>query len=302
MKIENREVVCWGGYQYFKEKVDKLQAAVNIKYIYKSKQDMDGFLFLDDSMQILELENPFVVISFAKVADVEDAARWCNKHNVPFCHAQFLIDNGRYDVKYIKAIGGKYTDERGNKIEVDRCASGDIVIETIESCNGSIKIGSIGVKNRLHIKIMGERAKFEIGDETSLVSVNVIVNSDGIVSIGKDCMISHTVTLMQSDQHLIFDAETGKRVNFPKNIVIGNHVWLGRECELLGGAEIGNNSIVGARAVTSGKFPSNVIIVGSPAQIIRKGIVWARDSVKDCNEIQLYDQCKDQAGKKYEIT
>ena len=229
MKIENREVVCWGGYQYFKENADKLRAAVNIKYIYKSKQDMDGFLFLDDSAQILELENPFVVISFAKVADVEDAAKWCNKHSVPFCHAQFLIDNGRYDVKYIKAIGGKYTDERGNKIEVDRCASGDIIIETIESCNGSIKIGAIGVKNRLHIKIMGERAKFEIGDETSLVSVNVIVNSDGIVSIGKDCMISHTVTLTQSDQHLIFDAETGKRVNFPKNIVIGNHVWLGRD-------------------------------------------------------------------------
>lgn len=300
MNTQKQEIVSWGGFQYFKENIEKLQESIAIKYVYKSKQDLEGFLYLEKSEQILKLENPFVVISLAKVSDVEEATKWCNKYNIPFCHAQFLIGNGRYDMKYIKAVGGKYTDKRGNRIEIHKNAAGNIIIETSEACNGSIKIGDVKVTDKLHIKIMGEKPQFELGDKTTIFSVNAIVNSDGVIAIGKDCMISHTVSLMQSDQHLIFDAETNKRINHPKNIVIGNHVWLGRECELLGGAEIGNNSIVGAKAITSGKFPSNVIIAGCPAKIIREGIIWARDNIKDSNGIQSYELCKDQGARQYE--
>ena len=64
-----------GGFQYFKENIEKLQESIAIKYVYKSKQDLEGFLYLEKSEQILKLENPFVVISLAKVSDVEEATK-----------------------------------------------------------------------------------------------------------------------------------------------------------------------------------------------------------------------------------
>lgn len=45
---------------------------------------------------------------------------------------------------------------------------------------------------------------------------------------------------MQTDHHHIFDQNTYKRINISKDIQIGNHVWVGRDVELLAGASIGN--------------------------------------------------------------
>jgi acetyltransferase-like isoleucine patch superfamily enzyme len=47
------------------------------------------------------------------------------------------------------------------------------------------------------------------------------------------------------DSHSILNLETGKRVNWAKDIQIGRHVWLGAKTKILGGAEIGENAIIG---------------------------------------------------------
>lgn len=52
-------------------------------------------------------------------------------------------------------------------------------------------------------------------------------------------------------------------------VVIGKNVWIGNNVTILKDRKIGDNSIVAAGAVVSGKFPANVIIGGIPARIIR---------------------------------
>lgn len=295
--------ISWGGYQYFHENIDKLKQIVDVKYIFGNKKYMkqidDSYTILESKNEILKLKNPYVIISQAKDADIIDAMMWYKENKIPFVHLDFLINKGKYKLQYLKAVGGKYTDFRNNTIKVHPKAKGNIIVEVAEAENSTVEIGNIAVRERFYVKMMGKNANFKIGDETTIFSANVLVNTDGEVSIGNECMFSHTISIMQSDMHHIFDKYTHKRINYEKNICIGNHVWVGRECELLGGAEIGNNSICGARTVTSSKFPPNVIIAGCPAKIIREGIIWSRDNIKD-NSLDYFEECKDQAALKYE--
>jgi acetyltransferase-like isoleucine patch superfamily enzyme len=52
-------------------------------------------------------------------------------------------------------------------------------------------------------------------------------------------------------------------------VLIGQNVWISNNVIILKNSQIGNNSIVAAGTVVSGKFPDNVIIGGIPAKIIR---------------------------------
>lgn len=299
--LKGMTIVSWGGYQYFEENIIKLDKKIKIDYLYANKnyvKNVDNYNILERKEQIESLQNPFVVISQAKVEDIQKAARWCKERNVPFTHLEFLINDNKYSIKYIKAIGGIYKDFNRNVIKVSENARGNIIIETSEAQDSYATIDNISVKERLYIKLFGRNAKFSIGEGTTIVSANIIVNSNGRVKIGNDCMLSHSISLMQSDQHQIFDIDTGKRINHTKNIAVGNHVWIGRECELLAGATIGDNCVCGARTTTSGSFPANSIIAGCPAKIVRKGIIWARDNIKD-KECDFYSDCKDQAALKY---
>lgn len=52
-------------------------------------------------------------------------------------------------------------------------------------------------------------------------------------------------------------------------IVIGDGTWIGINATILGGTEIGKNSVVAAGAVVKGKFPDYCVIGGVPARIIK---------------------------------
>lgn len=50
---------------------------------------------------------------------------------------------------------------------------------------------------------------------------------------------------------------------------IGDDVWIGRECLMLGGKKIGSHTIIGARSVISKDIPCYVIAVGNPIRVIK---------------------------------
>jgi acetyltransferase-like isoleucine patch superfamily enzyme len=54
------------------------------------------------------------------------------------------------------------------------------------------------------------------------------------------------------------------------SIKIGRNCWLGNGVVITAGVELGDNVVVGANAVVTKSFPSNVIIAGVPAKVIKQ--------------------------------
>jgi len=54
------------------------------------------------------------------------------------------------------------------------------------------------------------------------------------------------------------------------SIKIGKNCWLGNGVVITAGVELGDNVVVGANAVVTKSFPSNVIIAGVPAKVIKQ--------------------------------
>lgn len=94
------------------------------------------------------------------------------------------------------------------------------------------------------------------------------------VSIGSRCLFSNEITLRTGDSHSILNMG-GQRINPSKDIIIGDHVWVGQQVVILKGANIGAESIIGTRALVTGKqFEEGVIIAGSPAKVIKENVTW----------------------------
>lgn len=100
------------------------------------------------------------------------------------------------------------------------------------------------------------------------------------ISVGKDCMFSHGILIRTSDGHKIIDQDSGAFINESKDVVIGNHVWIGARAVILKGSVIDDHSVVGAMTVVTKPFlKKGSVIAGNPAKIIsEKKVTWNRDN------------------------
>ena len=55
----------------------------------------------------------------------------------------------------------------------------------------------------------------------------------------------------------------------PMPTKIGNDVWLASKVSVLGGATVGDHSVIGAGAVVRGDIPPRSVAVGVPAKVIK---------------------------------
>lgn len=97
------------------------------------------------------------------------------------------------------------------------------------------------------------------------------VNAYCSVIIGNDVTIADNVLVSDAD-HLYWNEETsvlkqGYKLN---KVAIGNNVWIGRNCCILPGVEIGDNSVIAANSVVNKDIPDWALAAGSPAKIIKR--------------------------------
>jgi acetyltransferase-like isoleucine patch superfamily enzyme len=104
-----------------------------------------------------------------------------------------------------------------------------------------------------------------------IISENTFINKlchidyTGDLDIGKNCTISEEVMIQTHDHG--FDPRS-KAIKCP--LVIEDNVWIGARATILHNVNtIGENSIVAACSVVTKDVPSNVIVGGNPAKIIK---------------------------------
>ena len=92
-----------------------------------------------------------------------------------------------------------------------------------------------------------------------------------IYAIGK-IEIGEGVTISQR-AHLCAGTHNIKDKSFPiikSTIEIKDYVWIASEAFIGNGVKIGKNSVVGARSVVFSNISDNNVVIGNPAQIIKK--------------------------------
>ena len=83
----------------------------------------------------------------------------------------------------------------------------------------------------------------------------IVVHPDTV--IGRDCNISHGVTIGQTNR--------GRRAGVP---TLGDRVYLGPGAKIIGRVHVGDDVAVGANAVVTTDAPANAVMVGVPARVV----------------------------------
>lgn len=91
-----------------------------------------------------------------------------------------------------------------------------------------------------------------------------------MLKIGDYCKITKgTVILTHDYSRSVLRRAYGDIVGEAGETIIGDNVFIGMNSIILMGAQIGNNVIIGAGSVVSGKVPDNSVVAGNPCRIIR---------------------------------
>lgn len=100
--------------------------------------------------------------------------------------------------------------------------------------------------------------------------VNIDVQRPYMLHIGNDVRVTSGVTILCHDysRSVFCDIEGMGNVGEASTTWIGDNVFIGVNATILMGANIGNNSIIGAGSVVSGSFPDGSVIAGNPGKVI----------------------------------
>lgn len=306
MKIDFEKYSCIVGYgigQYYDKVKNDIKSKVKLDYLYDKRwENSKGIVYnglpVLSKKELLSLDNPLIIIMSEMNWIVKSIM--CDLAGTGFTVIEVnkvIEKHCRIEGRFLKEQypDGIYEDSLGNKIYFDNSLSDEITIYF--SGNGNeLKVRKNVTVGRLNI-CFGNNGYCCIGENTEIIGANIHI-SEGKVIIGQDCLFSTEVCIRNHDAHHIFDAHTHERINYAKNVIIGDQVWLAWRVTLLGGAEIGTGSVVGTNAVTSSKFGDHRIIAGSPAKVIRENICWSREDTDWFNRTCL-EECTSQDALKY---
>lgn len=155
-----------------------------------------------------------------------------------------------------------------NKVEID---------PSVKTWNGHIVIGNPGTNTPTHNCLV----RIGKNSDSNGVWIDLLEDNSAVI-IGNNCMLSWNIHIFASDFHTIYDAKTKKLLNWGKEIIIGDNVWVAMDCTVLKNSFIAKNCVVGASAVVAGKFTEeNCVIAGNPAKAVKRGVAWDRRMPKE---------------------
>lgn len=143
--------------------------------------------------------------------------------------------------------------------------------------NGNPRI-IIGDNVRMHSVItiaagkIFDEVTFSIGDN-SYIGSRVSFSVASSIVIGSNCYLADNIIIRDNDGHSLDYVK--RRQNAPvekemtKPVVIGNDVWIGSNCVVLKGVQIGDGAIVASGTVVTKSVPEFTIVAGNPARVIK---------------------------------
>ena len=111
--------------------------------------------------------------------------------------------------------------------------------------------------------------KIRIGNNVGIGEFAYLGGAGGL-EIGDECIVGQYFSC-HPENHIFIDLQQSIRSQgvTRKGIKIGKNCWIGAKVTILDGVEIGNNCVIAAGAVVNKSMPSNAIIGGVPAKLLK---------------------------------
>ncbi|MBQ9230720.1 MAG: acyltransferase [Prevotella sp.] len=122
--------------------------------------------------------------------------------------------------------------------------------------------------------VVGDYALLEFGDDfVNTAALSIICFKH--ITFGDRVLTSWDTLIMDTDFHCVIDVKHGQVFPEKKEIVIGDHCWIGCRCTILKGAKVNNDTVVAANSVVTRAFDEpGVLIAGNPAVVKKTGLSW----------------------------
>jgi len=145
-----------------------------------------------------------------------------------------------------------------------------IKIGTRMSLRSSVRSNPLGPNHPVIISTRRTGSILRIGDDFGMTGGSLVVDEQ--ITIGNRVWVGANTIITDTDFHPI-DPEL--RQLDPLNaktapIIIGDDVFIGMNTLILKGVTIGERSVIGAGSVVTRDVPSNSIVAGNPARIIKE--------------------------------
>lgn len=123
------------------------------------------------------------------------------------------------------------------------------------------------------VKLYADRPNANI-----LIGKNTRVNGSCIhafkkITIGDNCLIAANTQIIDGNGHELLMNNPELRLQSSdegKDIEIGNNVWIGANCIILGGAKIGDGCVIAAGSIVKGNLSSKGLYGGNPLLLIKQ--------------------------------
>lgn len=199
-----------------------------------------------------------------------------------------------------------FSSENGSKeINAEDVKGLTVVFEMGD--NNNVTIGEGCNLNGLRIIISGNYNLVTIGKKVTATNCVVMLNGDfsyrkvsvgsftyiggaliqvlydySAVKIGNDCMLSDGINITTNYGIKIFDLKTEENLSNHSDVIIGDHVWIGRNAFVGADTIIADDCIVGTKSFITGHYlKSNCSIAGNPARIVKKNINFIKCEMKN---------------------
>lgn len=141
------------------------------------------------------------------------------------------------------------------------------IIEIGKGCSFGLIRGGYFRSGIVELQARKNDSKIVIGNNV-WTNNNLLIVAYNYIEIGDNTLIGYFVSISDSESH---GTHPDKRqaLGIIGKVIIGRNVWIGSNVTILKNTYIGDNSIIATGAVVTGSFPSNVIIGGVPAKIIK---------------------------------
>lgn len=126
---------------------------------------------------------------------------------------------------------------------------------------GRFRFGCIELQSRHKDSLI------KLGSEIS-TNNNLFISCLNYIEIGSNTLIGERVTIFDYEAHSVLP-DKRKTIGEIGKVIIGKNVWIGSNVTILKDTFIGDNSVIAAGSIVTGKFPENVIVGGIPARVIK---------------------------------